>query len=411
MSIKSTAQAAGPSLIDIQAMSLEVPDTPGHPNKHPFSGILTRIDEPSDAPPHGTGDRLVLVTKACAEAALSTLLGMAVDSMPNLAGHAATRKIGVITQATIEGNAIHIGGFFYASDFPAELQRIVQLKSKLGFSFELSPTSFEITTDNIYQVNSGHFTGAALLFKDKAAYQTTSLAAAAQSQEIDAMTKEEMQALLAETMKPITDQVTDLGTKVAKLSAAGSALEANAQTMSRVEPHAAGLESCAASMEAAGVGLEPRNGHVQMLRRMAGSMRAEAAMGKIPHVYRDHSYFMEASAAPPTAENPETTKKLEAAEASMKELKDSLAAATTQIADLRAGKRQEATPPERKTTPTADLTKLLSRFGLSSHVGTDGAPDMHAISAALAKQGLTPAKRMEIKMDIERFTQEGAAAA
>jgi hypothetical protein len=55
-----------------------------------------------------------------------------------------------------------------------------------------------------------------------------------------------------------------------------------------VEPHAAAVESCAASMEAAGLGGGP-HGHVEMLKRMAACMRADAARGTVPSVYHGGS--------------------------------------------------------------------------------------------------------------------------
>src|SRR5262245_9751957 len=52
--------------------------------------------------------------------------------------------------------------------------------------------------------------------------------------------------------------------------------------ISQVEPHAAGLESCAAAMEAAGIGGDLTNGHVVYLRKMAGDLRSQAARGRLP---------------------------------------------------------------------------------------------------------------------------------
>ena len=49
-------------------------------------------------------------------------------------------------------------------------------------------------------------------------------------------------------------------------------------------------------MEASGVGTDPKFGHVHVLRRMSDSMRAEAAVGKVPHIWRDHDYPAYASA-------------------------------------------------------------------------------------------------------------------
>jgi hypothetical protein len=61
-----------------------------------------------------------------------------------------------------------------------------------------------------------------------------------------------------------------------------------------VEPHAAALESCAASMEAAGIGGAP-HGHVAFLKNMAASMRADAARGTVPSIYRNDSPFTAAA--------------------------------------------------------------------------------------------------------------------
>jgi hypothetical protein len=56
----------------------------------------------------------------------------------------------------------------------------------------------------------------------------------------------------------------------------------SANLLPQVEPHAAKLESCAAGMEAAGIGGDMTNGHAVILRRMAASMRADAVQGRLP---------------------------------------------------------------------------------------------------------------------------------
>jgi hypothetical protein len=67
----------------------------------PFSGVLTKLDQPSDGPPSGSGGKRIVLTKKAAEAALDTLLGMAVDFTPELDGHDPQAKIGVITGVEI----------------------------------------------------------------------------------------------------------------------------------------------------------------------------------------------------------------------------------------------------------------------------------------------------------------------
>jgi hypothetical protein len=65
-----------------------------------------------------------------------------------------------------------------------------------------------------------------------------------------------------------------------------------------VEPHAKNLEACAAVMESAGIGCAADHGHVAILRRMAASLRADAALGKLPHVFRDSDRLYASSAEP-----------------------------------------------------------------------------------------------------------------
>jgi hypothetical protein len=146
-------------------------------------------------------------------------------------------------------------------------------------------------------------------------------------------------------------------------------------------------------MEGAGIGLAPTAGHVAVLRRMAASMRAEAAMGKMPHIYRDHDYNMGAAAV--VVEKPEDSATTKA----LADLKASLEAISTKFADLKAGARQEATAPERKTL-TPSLTALLDRHGIKA--GADGEIDVSAVSAALKKQGMEPERRIAVIRDIER---------
>jgi hypothetical protein len=402
----------------IEAMSLDMPDVPDHPNRMPFSGIMTRIGEPSDEPPHGSGGRRVVLTFAAAEKALPSLLGMAVDLTADLDGHDAQAKVGIITGATIEGNAIHIDGFIYANDFPNEAARIRADKDILGFSFEAENCLVADPGADPLEIIDCVFTGAAILRKDKAAYQTTSLAAKAEKEGID-VTADELKAILDGAIKPLSDQLAATTAKVDAIEAAAQArVEASKTVIDQVEPHAKALESCAASMETAGIGCAAEKGHASALRRMAGSMRAEAAVGKVPHIWRDHDYPYYASAdvkpadlaeevrkslaselekgiAPIKAQLDDTKKKLEAAEAKAAE-------ADTKLADLKAAAVRESQDPGRKTVSPA-IQAMLSRHGLTMPEG-DAKFDSAVLDAALKKANLDTAKRMEVKA---AFTHAG----
>jgi len=82
-------------------MAIELPPVADHPNRAPFRGVLTLLDKPSDKPPAGARGHRVLLTRAAAEAALPSLLGMGLDYAPSLDRHDARRKVGIITEAEI----------------------------------------------------------------------------------------------------------------------------------------------------------------------------------------------------------------------------------------------------------------------------------------------------------------------
>ena len=85
----------------LNAMSVTMPDIVGHPNRLPFHGVLTLVGVASQRSPSGARGHRVMLTRAATEAALPSLLGMALDYVPSLDAHDARRKIGIITEANI----------------------------------------------------------------------------------------------------------------------------------------------------------------------------------------------------------------------------------------------------------------------------------------------------------------------
>jgi hypothetical protein len=77
------------------------------------------------------------------------------------------------------GNAVAIAGLLYASDFPEEVRTIKAMQDALGFSFEAQRLDVLDLGSAVLTIQALTFTGAAILRKDKAAYQMTSLAASA----------------------------------------------------------------------------------------------------------------------------------------------------------------------------------------------------------------------------------------
>lgn len=383
----------------IEAMSLEVPEVKDHPNRMPFSGILVRLDEPSTLPPHGSGKRRIIVTRACAEKALPSLLGMGVNFTEKLDGHDPQKKIGIISVAEVRedksGAFIHTEGFIYASDFPDAAARIRADKKRLGFSFEAVDAKSADPGADPLVITECVFTGAAILRKDKAAFSTTALAANADRQIEDFdMTPEELKAAIAaavgETLpaalKPITDRLEKI-----EASATTSTIQAKANTEKMVEPHANALDSAADAMECAGIGGHAERGHVAIARKMAKHLRAAAALGQIPHVWNDHSFLM-ASGDKDTNVSAEAIK--QAVESAMKPLKDEIATQATTIKDLKAAAANAVKEPERRSVPAA-LTALLAK-GDQSPDG-DGKYTVEQVDKILDAQQVSGVDRIEAK--------------
>jgi hypothetical protein len=331
----------------LEAMALDIPHTPGHPNKHPFKGVLTRIDQPSDKPPGGSRNRRVTLTRAAAEKALPTLLGMPVNIASNLSDHDRKSKIGTITAASIQGDAIHIEGFLYAADFPDEVARVRSERSRLGFSYEMRDIYVKDPKAASWEITDCIFTGAAILYKDKAAYTTTSMAAQAEENTMD---KNELIELLA----------------------------------------AQGEAQAKALKEAVDAGLAPISKRIEAIEAAAAEdkKKAEAAAAE------------EKAKAEKVAADLKAAAEKEASDKKLKELEDKLASQETLIKDLQAAAAKNADEPARKTL-TPHLTALLARGGVTLP-GDNSKLSVGELDKALATSALEPVQRMELKNTLEK---------
>jgi hypothetical protein len=353
--IEAPAERVRSEAMAIEAMSLNIANS-GHINKMPFSGILTRIGTSSDKPPGGAAGRYVVVTMEAAEAALPSLLGMAVDYTPFYDGHDSQAKIGIITSAIIEGNAIVIEGFVYASDFPEQAAFIREHKDVLGFSFEADEIWVSDPNADPLNIVACTFTGAAILRKDKAAYQSTSIAASAEKADIN-MTKEEMLALLGEVLAPLSARFDSLEASAKADAEAIKALAAKAEATKT--PEAPAVDPKVAELEA----------KVAELKAAADKSSADAVAAAV-------------------------------AEAT-KSLKEELASMTTKIEDVKASARKESEAPARKTI-APHVAALIARAGLELPGAGAEKLQASAIDEALTKAGVRdPAQRITVKRSLE----------
>lgn len=214
--------------LSLESMAIEMPLVVGHPNRVAFCGVLTVVDVASDRAPAGARGHRVMLTRKAAEAAIPSLLGMALDYSPRLDTHDTRRKIGVITRAEIVGREIAVGGFLYGRDFPEIVEEIGRTavgrqpsatrsvashqpsgrkdgavnqrpsamgsavshqspairkggadksvratRATLGMSYEIADATVEDLNAQVWVLNKVTFTGAAVLRRDKAAYGST----------------------------------------------------------------------------------------------------------------------------------------------------------------------------------------------------------------------------------------------
>jgi hypothetical protein len=170
--------------LHLEAMALNLPDVPAHPNRLPFRGVLTLVGVASQRSPSGARGHRVMLTRTAAEEALPSLLGMALDYAPALASHDVRRKVGIISEATIVSlraggqpkatGQIAVSGYLFAHDFPDVVLAIrSQQGNTLGMSYEIADASVPNQEAHIWTVTGFTFTGAAVLRRDKAAYPQT----------------------------------------------------------------------------------------------------------------------------------------------------------------------------------------------------------------------------------------------
>ncbi len=159
--------------LEMRAMAVEFPAVHGHPNRLPFEGVLTLVDVPSDKAPSGAKGHRVVLTHAAAEAALPSLMGMAIDYKDGWDGHDARQKCGIITSAELEGKHLRVAGFVFSKDFP-EIEQRLATPGSMGMSYELADAHVADMRAPIWTLTRATFTGAAILLRDKAAYSGTS---------------------------------------------------------------------------------------------------------------------------------------------------------------------------------------------------------------------------------------------
>ncbi|UJF36537.1 hypothetical protein [Paenibacillus hexagrammi] len=198
-------QAAGGNLLTLGSLD--------NPNKMPFKGVLTYLGVPSDNPPGGSGGLKVMIPVDVGQSALDSLKGMPVNLAASLDAHDTDAIVGIIEESflgeeTDKGVPVYISGHIFAKSFPDEARVIKASQSLLGFSYETARTKLGMGIyhgETVAVAQSLVFTGAAILYKDSAAYESTSLAAKKDTSEKDT-SEGEVNELKDETNKEVIEE-------------------------------------------------------------------------------------------------------------------------------------------------------------------------------------------------------------
>jgi hypothetical protein len=170
--------------IQLEAMAVAMPEVADHPNRLLFRGVLTLVGMASQRPPSGANGHRVMLTRQATDAALPSLLGMALDYTPTMDAHDARRKIGIITEAEVVPlhvsgviGQLAVGGYLFAHDFPDVVKEIRgSADGQLGMSYEIANVRVPNPASPVWTATDFMFTGAAVLRRDKAAYPQTWIA-------------------------------------------------------------------------------------------------------------------------------------------------------------------------------------------------------------------------------------------
>ena len=189
---------------NLEQMKLNVVSFSVEQSKNPdfmeFCAVVGYVDTPSDATPGGGIDGYKFVIRS-GGMDVRSLIGSGVnvawydgwfeDSSQNLKDHDARFKVGVIDDAYVVANEIRVEGHLWKYDFPDVCDTIECAKESLGCSVEAYFDGFQRDDKNKILTGFGaRFTGVAILYKNKAAFNNTKVMCSIQKQEEDNLNEE-----------------------------------------------------------------------------------------------------------------------------------------------------------------------------------------------------------------------------
>lgn len=301
----------------MRVQDFKLSDAGSHPNKVPFKCALFAIGTPSDGSPHGAGGKKIRIASSVCDKNLHTFVGMAlnIDYANGMADHDPRFKVAVIEKAyRAMDDMAWIEGYIYGKDFPdvvATIRYYNGLAAEQGWTEYQFGASLEMEAavqdaedvPNVLDVIDFCGTGAAILFAEAAAYNTTSIAAKNKTKEDDVeMTPEQIKAMqdalkaagdgitaLTASVQTIVTEVSSMKTDMESLKASSAAAEVKTEEQKTAdELKAANDRAAAAEQELAdlkaGKGSEPQRktlSAAQMLSKFGGDSSGDDSSNDI----------------------------------------------------------------------------------------------------------------------------------
>ena len=161
-----------------------------------FAATAGYIGKPTRATPTGgnRGYNVILGDGANVE----ELIGSGVNCSYGAGGfkkHDKGFKIGVIDNAALDGDRINVSGHLWKSDFPDVCDTIECSKDALGCSVEVYASGVSVDDEAKTQtLQDVHFTGMAIVYKSKAAFEGTQFMCSIAEKEDKILDEKELQA-------------------------------------------------------------------------------------------------------------------------------------------------------------------------------------------------------------------------
>lgn len=385
MTRKAKSQSPADSL-SLHCASIQLSPDPNHPNRVPFRGVVAKLDQPSDGAPHGTMGRRIIIPSALASELSPGLLLAPINIDRALSGHDLSRVIGSITNAYVEGSDWVVEGVLFGKNFPDEVDLIKAEKDSLGMSIEMSHLQwvnpFALGTITMKMATP---TGAAILLKKKAAYQTTTLAASrSEVNKMDPIIAQllaqmvQMQASQSELtnlLKTMSASITDA---VGKLTAAGAEIKSQL-----AEAKAAPVEAKPeVKTEIAAAAVDPT---AQLADMLGKAMLAKLIGGEVA-----------AAAVTPVTVQPAPVTPAPA----HTDLAASLVNLLTKGQTTEIAAAATPAPNPARQTLSSEAASFLNRFSADLQAGADGKFTVNEVDNTLDKGGYTALQGTSIKMSL-----------